>query len=117
MSITHHMIDNICFIEMIGDLTLDGLNVKTYIDPILDDESIRGLGMDLTQVNLIDSSGIGMIVTILKSLAVNDAGFVLYGINRQVRKSLEVVGLLGRLTICDTKEETLSTLKRQSTNI
>ena len=53
--------------------------IRKYIDKVLDDGYLH-LGLDLTDVDYISSSGIGMLVSILKRCNRENVGFALCGL-------------------------------------
>ena len=69
MKLNHSIENNICIVSMNGDFLHDEVpEVKTYMNPLIENESVTVLILDLEKVDYIGSSGIGFIGATFKTL-------------------------------------------------
>jgi len=112
MELNHRIVDNICVISPLGNFALEGVNkVKSYIEPFLDDESVKGMIMNLEEVNFIDSSGIALIVFTYKSFKKKEGKFSLCQLSSINFEIFKIAKLNKILSISDTEEEALSSFE------
>jgi len=84
---------DITTIQMKTDITIH--NVET-VEEILKDELKKNpkiLGINLSEVNSIDSSSIAMLVRLMKESLGNDNKIILYGPNPEVKEIFKIVKL------------------------
>lgn len=113
MSITHQVEGNYFIIKSIGDMTIGGINLKSYLEPYVDDPTVHGIAIDFTQVNFIDSSGVWVLFTFWKTLKGRKVALSLFNLNDGVRRAFYLTGLEKTLHICSTKREALKYLREQ----
>lgn len=91
-----------------GNIALDGVSdVKNYIKPFLDDESVKGVVINFEKVNFIDSSGIGLIVSIFKTLQTRQAKLALCNLSKKNTEIFNMTRLDKILNIYDSEAEAL----------
>lgn len=103
--------DNILNIELSGDLI--GENNGPGLVELLNDHISKGITkcvIDISGVRYMNSSGIGVLITILTKLRNKDGEVVLINPSEQVKKLLVITKLNNIFTIFDTKEEALASL-------
>ena len=84
MVLSHKIENGICVVSVEGNIALDGVNeAKTYLKPLLEDSSVKGMLINFERVNFIDSSGIGLIVSVFKTLQQRDAKFALSNLSKK----------------------------------
>lgn len=111
MKFDHSTENNICVVNIDGNIALDGTNeVKEYVKPFMEDADLQGIILDFSKVNFIDSSGIGLIVSIFKMLQVKQTKLVLAALNKKNREIFNMTRLDKILTICDTLEDAKSVI-------
>jgi anti-sigma B factor antagonist len=76
----------------------------------LADEGIRGVVVDLSEVTFMDSTGIGVLLNALRHFTLRHTQMVLVCPTPRVMRPFEVTGLVGHLTICDSREQALGSL-------
>lgn len=112
MELTHRIENNICVISIKGHILHDGVEtLRDYLDPWLKNEAIDVVLINLNKVEIIDSSGIAIIMTTMKTLQERKAKLILCNLVSQCQEILEVMGLDEVLNIFDTEEKALATLK------
>jgi anti-sigma B factor antagonist len=79
--------------------------MKRRIEESLNSESFESLVLDLSRVRFMDSSGIGSLVALNSKVKSAGKNFYLLAPSDQVRKTLELVQLLGFFDIVDSKDE------------
>ncbi len=84
MICTHRIEDGVCVVSIEGNIALDGVNeAKAYLKPHLDDAGVQGLVINFDKVNFIDSSGIGLIVSIFKTMQQKEGKFALSNLSKK----------------------------------
>lgn len=74
--------------------------LEAYVQPFLKDEALKGIALNLAKVNHLDSSGIGPVVIMLKTLRQRGAELVLYHLNEKNLKIITMIQLNNRASIC-----------------
>lgn len=112
MDYKKEVIDNILNLDISGDLI--GENNGPGLVEMLNDHINKGINkciIDISGVRYMNSSGIGVLITILTKLRNKDGEVVLINPSEQVKKLLLITKLNNIFTIFDTKEEALESLK------
>jgi len=110
MELTHNITNGVCIVEVSGNLALDGVSdVKSFIKPFLADLTITGVIFNCQKIEFIDSSGIGLIVSIFKSLKQRNADFALCHLGQKNHEIFKLTRLDSILKIVGSEEEALST--------
>ena len=109
MLIEHRIEKGVCIVTINGDITREEVDeVEDYVKPFLKDEAIQGLALNLAQVNILDSTGIGLVVTMLKSLRQREAKLALYHINEKNLAIFKMIQLDKILKLYQTEAEALA---------
>lgn len=82
--------------------------VKHELKPILSQENTKMI-LDMKDINFIDSSGIGCIISLVKAAKSNGSAFILCNLNKDVA---DVIDLLHLQMILDIQPDLPSALKR-----
>jgi len=112
MNYKKEVIDNILNLEISGDLI--GENNGPGLIELLNDQINEGITkciIDISDVRYMNSSGIGVLITILTKLRNKDGEVVLLNPSEQVKKLLVITKLNNIFTIYDSKEEAIASLK------
>ncbi|MCP4297976.1 MAG: STAS domain-containing protein [Proteobacteria bacterium] len=89
MSIKEEKIGDITVIYAEGNITDDwGSMAQALLLPMIEDPQCSGIILDLTDVKYVDSSGLGIIVSIYKTLKKHSKKLVLSNINKNVEELL-----------------------------
>jgi anti-sigma B factor antagonist len=76
----------------------------------LADEGKRGVVVDLSEVTFMDSTGIGVLLNALRHFTTRNQKMVLVCPTARVLRPFEVTGLVGHLTIFESREKALGGL-------
>ena len=76
----------------------------------LADEGTRRVVVDLSEVTFMDSTGIGVLLNALAHFSSRHGQLVLVCPTERVLRPFEVTGLVGHLTIFDSREKALGSL-------
>ena len=102
MRITWKKQNNTLKIRLIGELDHHcAVELRTKLDAMLTDESIKRLEFDMTDVTFMDSSGIGVILGRYRILVARNGSI---GILKAPRNVDRILRMSGVYTLCDTTE-------------
>lgn len=91
MELTHRVDGEFCVIKIEGNIALDGVGeVKSFVKQFLEDETIKKVIINFEKVHFIDSSGIGLIVSIFKTLQQRGAKL---GLSNLSKKNCEIFNM------------------------
>ncbi len=111
MRIKESVSEGIGILSFDGNLVLDeATELRTLIKPYLEEQKFSGLICNLEGVEYIDSSGIGILVSIFKSLKRFDKKFALTGLNQRNREVLNLSKLDKLLIIAPDNESAIKIL-------
>lgn len=112
MPLTVDQVDNITVVH-ISEKFIDALNAPTIKNDI---QSIfkpkMQVILDLSQVEFLDSSGMGAILAAMRQLTGMDGHLKLAGVSRPVRTLFELVRFNRILDIFDTTDEAIKAYKK-----
>ena len=111
MEFSHRVDKNICVVSVEGNIALDGVNeAKDYLKPLLDDAAIKGILINFEKVNFIDSSGIGLIVSLFKTLQQKEAKFGLSNLSKKNEEIFTITRLNKILDIYGSEKDGISAM-------
>lgn len=85
--------ENMWNVTLIGELDVSSAEIfKKSLNELVDENS-QNIKIDLDKLEYIDSTGLGVMVGVLKRLKVNGKGIYLNNPKSNVRKILEIAGL------------------------
>lgn len=112
MICSHRIEDGICVVMIEGNIALDGVNeAKSYLKPHLDSSDVNGLVINFEKVNFIDSSGIGLIVSIFKTMQQKSGKFALTNLSKKNEEIFSITRLNKILDIFPSEGEAVGALK------
>ncbi len=85
-------------------------DLKSHLSALIE-EGKTLIGIDMSQVNFIDSSGLGALVSGMKKIGRNGS-MALWGLNRQVKSVFELTQLYKVFEIFENENDTVETLSR-----
>ncbi len=105
-----HRVDNgICIIAIEGNIALDGVNeAKEFLKPHVESDEIKGIVINFEKVNFIDSSGIGLIVSVFKTMQERSGSFAITNLSKKNEEIFTITRLNKILNIYPTEEEAIS---------
>lgn len=83
-------------------------DVRTQVDPFLMDTNVKTIIFDVTNLNYINSKGIGYLVAVHTHLSKDQRTLVLAGASESVMDVIQLVGLTSIIRCVDTVEEALA---------
>ena len=112
MKVTHRVENNICIFDIEGNIVVEKVGkFKTYLNPFVNNQTCKGIVINFANVGVIDSSGIGVLVSIYKSLKKRQAKLVLYQLKPHNQEALELNQLESIIPMYPTKQEALDAFK------
>jgi len=104
---------DICVVSIEGNIALDGVNeAKAYLRPHLDNKDVKGLVIDFGKVNFIDSSGIGLIVSIFKTMQQKEGQFALTNLSKKNEEIFSITRLNKILDIYGSTGEAVKAMQQ-----
>lgn len=92
---------------------LEAIKFRELFKSFVDDSTINKIILDFGQTTMIDSSGVGSIITNLKLAQTKKVELVLWSVSEQVKLAFGLVGLDKILNIEPNTQATASTLNRK----
>jgi anti-sigma B factor antagonist len=113
MRYQHEIVDDVFLLKLSGDLIGEnrGPELMELANEQVNDE-ITLCAIDISEVRFINSSGIGVLITILTKFRNVEGEVVLINPSEQVKKLLIITKLNAIFTIVDSKEEAFAELKK-----
>ena len=108
LNILSEIQDDVAIIRLDGDLVVSEVEKLRSEIRELAEKNIHKVILDFADIDFIDSSGIGLLVEILKSLSKYEGGQLkIVNINRQVKDILKQIQLFSIFDIYDSEEEAI----------
>ena len=83
--------DDHVIVRMKGDLdVVNSDDFKRWIIDHLIASGKKNIVLDMSKLNYMDSSGLGVIISIQKHCKLNGGALTIFGLNEQIRKLLEL---------------------------
>ncbi len=113
MNYSHKTEDNIVHFTFEGDLIGEnnGPELVELVGELLD-RGVKLCTIDISQVRFINSSGIGVMITLLTKFRNKSGDLVLVNPSEQVNKLLIITKLNAIFTIVESKEEAIESLTK-----
>ncbi|MCL0081273.1 anti-sigma F factor antagonist [Peptococcaceae bacterium] len=103
------MIQDTLIARLTGEFDLSVTDeIRSELDDLIDTTKVKHLIFNLSQVNYIDSSGLGIILGRYKRLSKHGGKMALVNPQFQVKKILELSGLMTIMTGYDDEKEAIS---------
>jgi len=97
-------------VDITGEMDLyNSYKLKELIAKMLE-RSVKGIILNMEEVEYIDSSGIGALIYICSTLKKNNLKLYITNIHGSVKKVIELTKLMGFFPIAETLEEALQKL-------
>ena len=109
--ITTENTDGVHFIAVNGEIDAGS---SIYLDNALKaamDNGEKKIVVDLSGLDYISSAGLGVFISHLDEFKLKQIDLALFGINETVKQVFDILGLEKLLTIMETKEAAVSSLK------
>ena len=109
MEIGSRIVGDIHFLDCSGKITMIGgaMAVRKTVGDILKDGG-RKIVLNLADVNYIDSSGIGELVSAYNTITERGGQLKLLGLTKRIREALEITRLLTVFQVYDSEPATVA---------
>lgn len=104
--------DSIILLSIEGDLIgeSNGAEIVGFVSDAMS-STVKSCGIDLSAVRYMNSSGIGVLITLLTKLKNAGGGLCLISPSEQIMKLLQITKLNDVFTIVESQEEAIEKLK------
>lgn len=85
--------------------------VKNKLDDMLNDQGIKNIVIDISDLNFMDSSGVGLFIGRFKTVSLRGGKLAVTGIKANLHKVFEVSGLYRIVRAYDTVREALEDIR------
>lgn len=114
LQIKNETTDDVSILAIAGEIDLGSApQLRTALAPILDGATPR-LVLDLSGVNFMDSTGIGVMVNALNRVSEKNGACAFCGLQARVKRILQIAGLTKKLPLYETMAEALKALETSS---
>ena len=108
MEINSKVIDGVRIVYVSGNIILEETNkARAYLKQIIENPTLKGLIINCKKVEYIDSSGLGLIVSIYKTLKKRNKQFALSAMSNKAMEIFVLTRLNEILIIADSDESAL----------
>jgi len=112
MIFSHRIENDACIVAIEGNIALDGVNeAKAFLRPHLENPQVRSMVINFDKVNFIDSSGIGLIVSIFKTMQQKEGKLALTNLSQKNMEIFSITRLNKILDIFPTEQEALARVR------
>lgn len=98
-------------LDINGDIVFNTLSeIREVVKQEMNEPDSSNLLINLSNVGMVDSAGVGFIVSMYKTILSRKGGFALAEPNEEVKNVLQTVGLTRLFKIFDTEEEAVKSM-------
>ena len=109
MKLHHRVEQNIYVLAIEGDLASKNMNeIEQYLSPLLEEDKIGGIVINFEKITFVDSSGVGLVLSVYKTLQARDSRLTLCQLSEDNLEIFEMTRLNDILPIYSTEEEALA---------
>ena len=114
MNLDHKFEEGICIVFIDGNITLDKTSkIRGFVNKLLENSSLKSLVLNLSKVEFIDSSGIGLIASIFGSLKKKKLHFALSDVNQKANDIFFMIKLDKILEIFEDDKQAFEELRKR----
>ena len=108
MKYQHELVNNVLFLKIEGDMLgeTDGIELADIVNDRINNNIVNG-AIDLSGVRYMNSTGIGVMITLLTKFKSKGGTLVLISPSEQIQKLLTITKGNAVFTIVGTQEEAL----------
>lgn len=115
MNLFDKRVDQYMILSVTGNIVLeDTTKLKEHVEQFIEDTAIAGIIINCENVKFIDSSGLGLIVSIYKTLKKMDKRFALTALSDRTMEIFTLTKLDNILTIAKNDTEAITVFNSQS---
>ena len=109
MKVVHRIENQTAILSLYGNFAANGVGtVKNLLDQLLTGDQIKTVLLNLEDITVLDSDGIGLLVRTHKALLQRGSGLVLCEVSPKYMDILSISGITKVLRIYETEREALS---------
>jgi len=113
MKLHHRIEQNICILAIEGDLSSKNMNeIEPYLAPFLQETKSVGIIINFENIPFVDSSGVGLILSVYKTLQAQESRLVLCQLNEENKKIFEMTRLDNILPIYATEQKAVTSFSK-----
>lgn len=102
-------------VRVTGELDLvTAPEFRENVDQAMENRQIQNLLIDLSDVSFIDSSGLGVLLGRYRKIKTNNGVMVLFGMNQNVKRVMELSGVMSFMLSCDTENDAWKIIEKMS---
>lgn len=114
METTINEVEGVKVIQVVGMIeSYSASTLETEAEELIGSGS-RNIAMNFENVSYIDSSGLGALIRIQKTIARHKGALKFFGVRDTIQKVLRVSGLTSFFTICDTMHNCMQEFRGHS---
>lgn len=111
MILTKKETGNFTIVNIEGNIILEETEtIKTFLEPLIESPDVKGIIINGAKVDYIDSSGLGLIVSMYKTLTKSDKKFALSELSDKTMEIFILTRLNEILVISDSDEAAMKQL-------
>lgn len=115
MKITDRVKDGIGVISLEGQIIASTVDmIKNYLEAFIEDTEIKALVMDCQEVDLVDSTGLGLFVSVFKTLQRLGKKLIFSGINTKTKETLTLTNLMNIFTTTENVNTAIEVLQNKA---
>ncbi|MFQ5431410.1 MAG: STAS domain-containing protein [Nitrospinota bacterium] len=104
-------VDGVTLFDITGDIVFNNLNeLREVIKAEMNEPETDKVLISLSDVGMIDSAGVGFIVSVYKTVLSRKGSFALVQPNDAVKNVLQTVGLTRLFKVFDNEEEAVKSI-------
>jgi len=112
MILTSKETGNFTIVNIEGNIILEETEtIKTFLEPLIETPEIEGIILNGSKVDYIDSSGLGLIVSMYKTLTKSNKKFALSELSAKTMEIFILTRLNEILIISDSDEKAIEQIK------
>jgi len=112
VSIDVELNQGILLVRLQGDLDHHGVErIRDEIEQELQNNGYRGIVLSFTNLDFMDSSGLGLILGRYKSVTQHGGKMALANVNPALKRLFELSGILKIVAVCDSEEQALQLVR------
>ena len=112
MNFTHRIENGLCIVAIDGNIALDGVNeAKAFLKTHIENPDVKGIIINFEKVNFIDSSGIGLIVSIFKTMQEKSGSFAISNLSGKNQEIFSITRLNKILDIFPAEKDALAAIQ------
>ncbi len=111
MKLNYEIIDNIFILSVIGEVDANSaIELDDYVGKAIED-GYKYVLVTCNELDYISSAGLGVFISYIKKLKVNDGAFSFCSLQKSVIEIFNLLGLPKLVHIADSKSESIDYLK------